>query len=70
VTSSVIKATGTIELEDVVDVGAQVMGRIEDLGWIWPVHGRRQEAQATGATRSEGSPSGANDVGATVFTHH
>jgi HlyD family secretion protein len=29
---SVIKATGTIEPEDVVDVGAQVMGRIEDLG--------------------------------------
>ncbi len=29
---SIIKATGTIEPEDVVDVGAQVMGRIEDLG--------------------------------------
>ena len=69
---SVIKATGTIEPEDVVDVGAQVMGRIEDLG-VDLVAERRAATRGPkrlGRPGSEGSPSGATDVGSdNVLTH-
>jgi HlyD family secretion protein len=50
---SIIKATGTIEPEDVVDVGAQVMGRIEDLGIDFEAAEPRgdEKAQASRAMR-------------------
>ena len=55
---SVIKATGTIEPEDVVDVGAQVMGRIEDLGVDLVAEkmggDKRPRAVAQAATRERG----------------
>ena len=52
---SVIKATGTIEPEDAVDVGAQVMGRIEDLGVDLEAESEERDAdpQATRATREQ-----------------